>query len=57
MTTDTMQVRCCVIEAEQLIDQVQPLGLELPLLAETFTVIISQEYCLLFYFFLCFNVP
>lgn len=27
MITDTMQVRCCVSEAEQLIDKVGPLGL------------------------------
>lgn len=29
MITNTMQVRCCVSEAEQLIDQIWPLGLEL----------------------------
>lgn len=28
MITNTMQVRCCVSEAEQLIDQVWPLGLD-----------------------------
>lgn len=42
MITDTMQVRCCISEAEQLIDQVRLLGLDF-LSSLTFTVLFDKN--------------